>query len=85
MKAHWTKFTTDKQLIELLSKATELDSFGEITFEDNAFGFASYENLFVTKHITGLDGYWDYGGQATYLPYTEYLEYLDRCINDIEP
>ena len=79
MKAHYTRFETEKQFNELAEKAGHLGDVSNYCKGETFFGFDRLDGCYASYDLIGYDvlGYYQ---SATYLPYTEYLEYLDKCI-----
>lgn len=82
MKAHWTTFEGKEQFEVLRKKASQLGSVYRQMHEAAYFGYDADYNKYVAYRIsdnTKEDEEYYYQ-DATYLPYTEYLDYLDNCI-----
>lgn len=82
MKAHYTKFETEEQFNELAEKAGQLGKVDVYWDGDNVFGFDQDIPCFMAYGVNDETVVSEYYQSATYLPYTEYLEYLDNCIKE---
>lgn len=82
MKAHYTKFETEEQFKKLVAKAVKL---GMVNIgpagKSLYFGYDKGDRLFNTyfrsNYLTGAPVF-----NGTYLPYEQYLDYLDKCIEN---
>ena len=81
MKAHYTTFEGKEQFDVLRDKACQLGDVCDYIEGETFFGLDTQHGSYISYDLIGhkVSGYYQ---EATYLPYNEYLDYLDRCIKD---
>jgi hypothetical protein len=82
MKAHYTTFKGEEQFEVLRDKARQLGGVAGYWDGDNYFGFNSKMPMFISYYLEKDMSTSEWYQEATYLPYTEYLDYLDKCIKE---
>ena len=82
MNAHYTTFEGKKQFDVLREKANLLGRVVNFWPRDNYFGYNINIQTFIPYEFLEGMVMSAYYQEATYLPYNEYLDYLDRCIKD---
>jgi len=81
MRTHYTTFEGKEQFDLLRDKASQLAGVSSYYDRETFFGFDRMDGRYVSYDLTGYDVIGYYQG-ATYLPYTEYITYLDNCIKE---